>query len=107
MRIQADGSPVTRWQQPFDAALTDVFRVQADIAGHVVQALGVALADSTRRQLAERPTADLAAYDLYLKAEAASLGTGRTSPAALRQGIALYTEAVERDPRFALAWARL
>ncbi len=107
VQIPADGSPVTRWQQPFDAALTDVFQVQADIAGRVVQALGVALADSTRRQLAERPTADLAAYDLYLKAEAASLGTGRTSPAALRQGIAFYTEAVERDPRFALAWARL
>ena len=107
VQIPAGGAPTTRWQEPFDASLTDVFQVQADIAGRVVQSLGVVLADSTRQQLAERPTADLAAYDLYLRAEAASLGSGRTFPAALRQGIALYEKAVARDPGFALAWARL
>ena len=45
-----EGRPTTRWQQPFDAALTDVFQVQADIAGQVAQALDVALGDSARRR---------------------------------------------------------
>ena len=107
VQIPVGGKPTTRWQEPFDASLTDVFQVQADIAGRVVQALGVALADSTRQQLAQRPTADLEAYDLFLKAEAASLGAARTFPAALREGVALYQAAVARDPKFALAWARL
>ena len=52
-------APTTKWQQPFDASLTDVFKVQADIAGQVAQALDVALADSVSRQLAARPTANL------------------------------------------------
>ena len=107
VQFPPDGKPTTRWQEPFDAAMTDVFQVQADIAGRVVQSLGVALADSTRRQLAQRPTTDLVAYDRFLKAEAASIGAARTFPAALREGIALYQEAVARDPNFALAWARM
>ena len=107
VQFPPDGKPTTRWQEPFDAAMTDVFQVQADIAGRVVQSLGVALADSTRRQLAQRPTADLVAYDRFLKAEAASIGAARTFPAALREGIALYQEAVARDSSFALAWARM
>ena len=32
-----------QWQQPFDASITDVFQVQADIAGRVAEALDVAL----------------------------------------------------------------
>jgi eukaryotic-like serine/threonine-protein kinase len=103
----ASGRPTTKWQQPLDASLTDVFQVQADIAERVVQELGVALADSTRQQLAEQPTANLAAYDLFLKGEAASLGSGRTDPTSLREGIALYQQAVTIDPEFTLAWAHL
>ena len=36
-------APTSRWQQAFDASLTDVFQVQSDIATRVAQALGVAL----------------------------------------------------------------
>src|SRR4029077_1573756 len=53
----------TRWQQPFDANLTDVFQVQADVASQVAQALDVALGSGAKETLAERPTANLAAYD--------------------------------------------
>src|SRR5262249_25114888 len=61
-----------RWGQQFDASLTDVFQVQADIATKVADALGVVLRDSTRRELALKPTESLAAYDEYLKGEAAA-----------------------------------
>ena len=59
-------APRTRWQQPFDAALTDVFQVQADIAGQVASALDVALADSVRQRAggaSRRRTSR--AYDAY------------------------------------------
>ena len=39
VRVEPGAAPTTKWQQGFDAALTDVFQVQADIAGQVAQAL--------------------------------------------------------------------
>lgn len=56
----ASGS--THWQQPFDAPLTDVFQVQADVAERVARELGVALAVGQRRHMEDRATGDLAAY---------------------------------------------
>ena len=38
----------SRWQEPFDAALTDVFQVQADVAGRVAEALNLALGAGER-----------------------------------------------------------
>ncbi len=107
VQVTPGGSPTTRWQQSFDAAMTDVFKVQAEVAEQVAEQLGVALADSTRRELAARPTQNLAAYDLYLRAEAAALGPGFSDPAALRAAIPLYERAVALDSSFALAWAQL
>ena len=69
-------APRTRWQESFDAALTDVFQVQADIATTVAGALNVALGDSARRDLATQPTQNLAAYDAFLQGEAASQSMG-------------------------------
>ncbi len=74
IRFSAGAPPTTRWEQPFDAALTDVFTVQADIAAKVADALGVVLGDSARRRLTVKPTDNLAAYDEFLKGEAASQG---------------------------------
>ena len=96
-----------KWQQPFDAPLTDVFQVQADIAGRVVQALDVALGAGQRDQLEEKPTANLTAYDAYLKGEEVSNAMGTTDPATLRQALGHYGKAVALDSAFALAWARL
>jgi serine/threonine-protein kinase len=101
----SDGT--TRWQQPFDAALTDVFQVQADIAGRVAQALDLALGSGERERLEVRPTANLAAYDAYLRGEEVSAGIARSDPATLRRAIAHYEQAVALDPGFAPAWARL
>ena len=97
----------TRWQEPFDASLTDVFQVQADIAGRVASALDVALGDDARHGLAAKPTESLAAYDAYLKGEAASEGMAVTDPAGLRRAIAFYQQAVALDSGFVPAWAQL
>jgi TolB-like protein len=100
-------APRTRWQEPFDASLTDVFQVQADIAGKVASALNVALGDSARHELAAKPTANLAAYDAFLKGEAASQGLTARDPASLRRAIGFYEQAVALDSAFVPAWAQL
>jgi len=97
----------TKWQEPFDAALTDVFQVQADIAGRVAQALDVALGAGERERLAEKPTANLAAYDLYLQGNEAASGFDLVAPVELRRAIGFYERAVALDSTFALAWAQL
>ncbi len=94
-----------KWAEPFDAPMNDVFQVQGDIAGKVAQALRVALTPAVEQTLAARPTADLAAYDAFLRGE--RLFQAGTSPATLRRAIAAYDEAVGRDSAFALAWAGL
>jgi TolB-like protein/Tfp pilus assembly protein PilF len=100
--IDARTGAVT-WQQTYDADLTDVFRVQGDIATRVAAAIGLALGSADQQQLAERPTANLAAYDAYLKGQAV-VGN---EPASLRQAIGFYQQAVKLDSGFVKAWARL
>jgi eukaryotic-like serine/threonine-protein kinase len=96
---------VTRWSQNFDAALTDVFAVQADIAGQVATALHLALADSTRARLAARPTRSLDAYAHYLQSR--ELRAGEISPSALRGAIAELQQALKLDSSFVGAWGDL
>ena len=97
----------SRWGEQFDAAMTDVFQVQGDIATKVADALGVALADSTQREFTAKPTENLAAYDEYLKGEAASQAMSVLDPPSLRRAVGFYERAVALDSLFAIAWARL
>jgi eukaryotic-like serine/threonine-protein kinase len=97
----------TRWQQSFDAALSDVFQVQADIAGRVAGALNLALEAPSQEVVAERPTQNLAAYDAYLKGEAKAEGIWGSDPATLRRAAGYYEQAVALDSTFADAWAQL
>ena len=90
----------SRWQQSFDGAMSEVFQVQGNIATQVAQALGVTVGTAEERELAERPTRNLAAYDAFLKGERDRI-TGDRIDAVRR-----YGEAVALDSTFALAWAR-
>jgi TolB-like protein len=95
----------TKWEQPFEANLTDVFQVQADVAGRVAQSLDVALGAGTKAALVERPTANLAAYDAYLKGEEVSRGLNVAEPVTLRRALTYYEQAIAIDSTFAAAWA--
>jgi len=92
------------WQQSFDAALTDVFQVQSDIAVRVAGALNVALGAGEAREVAAPPTKNLAAYDAFLKGDEASQAGGSTSQ---RRAVNFFEQAVALDSTFAEAWARL
>ena len=91
------------WTQRFDAELTDIFKVQGDIATQVAGALNIALAPKEQRELAEKPTSNLAAYDLYLRARAVQ----GNDPGSLRQAISVYQQAIALDSSFVQAWSEM
>ena len=101
----ATGAPANRWADTFDAQVQDVFAMQADIATRVASAMDIALGRATQAKLAEAPTKNPAAYDAYLRGEAATGGGASVEPAALRQALGYYRQAVQLDSGFALAWA--
>ncbi|HSM36697.1 MAG TPA: hypothetical protein VK837_09910, partial [Longimicrobiales bacterium] len=99
------------WAETYDRSPEDLLAIQSDVAERIAQALHAELTPEERARIAARPTEDLEAYDLYLRA----LDYGRTGEAAdfdtqgrsWRLAVDLLRRAVERDPEFALAWAEL
>jgi len=85
------------WADRFEGSLEDVFQLQDNVALSVAGVIEPAL------QAAEtaRPTTDLTAYDLYLRAYATHLSAGPQSGGALR----LLEQAIERDPNYGPALA--
>jgi eukaryotic-like serine/threonine-protein kinase len=104
IRVAPGAAPTTKWAQPFDAALTDVFQVQADIAGRVAQALNVALGPGVPQALTARPTTSPEAYDDYLRANEYFNHQNRADNAI---AVDLYQRAIALDSGFALTWAKL
>ena len=103
----ADGQPQSRWQEPFDAEVKDVFQVQGEIAGKVAEAMRVALGSGAQQELSEAPTNDASAYDAYLRGEAAWNAGANTDPASLRRAIPFFEQAVARDSMMSDAWGAL
>jgi adenylate cyclase len=93
------------WADHFDGSLEDVFDFQDKVASCVAGIIEPALQAAETFRLAGRPTDDLAAYDLYLRANAMIWLSARQIPGALR----LLEKAIERDPGYgpALAWAAI
>ena len=106
VEVQPNGSAASRWQQPFDAEMADVFRVQGEIASRVAEAMRLTLGVADQARLVEVPTRDPVAYDAFLRAEA-MFASGATSSVEMRRIIAGYERAVSLDTAFADAWARL
>lgn len=99
----ADGRQL--WSEQFDEKYTDIFAVQDSIAGRVTRALSLRLSEAERQRLARHATDDAGAYDLFLNGR--FYWNRRSSPDDLRKAIEFYSRAVERDPRFALAYSGL
>ncbi|HEX5385526.1 MAG TPA: protein kinase [Gemmatimonadales bacterium] len=104
IKVASGSSPTTKWAEPFDAALTDVFQVQADIAGRVTQSLNVALGSGAAARESARPTTSTEAYDYYLRGNEYF---ERQRMADIELAADLYRRALGADSSFALAWARL
>jgi eukaryotic-like serine/threonine-protein kinase len=107
MEVKDTSAPASRWQDTFEAPMSDVFRVQTDIAAEVARALDLELGSDEQDRIAERPTRSLAAYDAYLKGEAVSNAVVVAEVNVLQQAARLYQQAVTLDPTFVEAWSQL
>ena len=96
------------WAEEYDRGLTDVFATQTEIAQQIADELHVKLSPSEKAALAEQPTKDVGAYDMYVCAAALinPIGT-ESSKQDLLRGIEFLNKAVARDPAFLLAYCKL
>jgi TolB-like protein len=94
------------WADRFDGSLEDVFELQDKVALSVAGVIEPALQMAETRRLAHRPTSDLTAYDLYLRALAIYFPI--TKPRVL-EALGHLEQAITIDRQFgpALAWAAI
>jgi class 3 adenylate cyclase/tetratricopeptide (TPR) repeat protein len=97
------GTGAHLWADHFDGPLEDVFELQDKVASSVAGVIEPALQAAEIAHSTGRPTDDLRAYDLYLRAHAMVWSSARQIPEAL----GLLEQAIARDPHYgpALAWA--
>ena len=96
------------WAKTYDRELKDLFAVESEVAQEIADSLQAKLSPAEANTLATAPTKDPAAYDLFLKGEYEErLAESSLKPESFDQAAAWYQQAIERDPNFALAIARL
>jgi TolB-like protein/Tfp pilus assembly protein PilF len=97
-----------QWAQSYDRDLADVFAIQSEIAQTIAEQLQAKLSPNEQKAIAQPPTTDLTAYDLYLRARALdNLVDDPNGQTFLGQAVPLLEEAIERDPNFLLAYCLL
>ena len=90
------------WANTYDRVFDDAFAIETEVANAVAQQLDSKL---TQRIRSNRPTANGAAYNAYLRG--VGLEHGQANDSSAQEAGAAYVEAVLLDPNFAVAWARL
>jgi TolB-like protein/class 3 adenylate cyclase/Tfp pilus assembly protein PilF len=93
------------WAESYNRKLDDVFGVQGEVASAIADQLNAKLTGAEEKAVTEKPTQNVAAYDAYLRG--LSIEHARYGFAAYQEAAADYAQAVELDPKFALAWAHL
>jgi TolB-like protein/class 3 adenylate cyclase/Tfp pilus assembly protein PilF len=92
------------WAESYNRKLDDVFGVEGEVASAIADQLNAKLSGAEQKAVAEKPTQNAVAYDVYLRAVAIDNALTLDTT---KQVADLYAEAVRLDPQFALAWARL
>jgi TolB-like protein/cytochrome c-type biogenesis protein CcmH/NrfG len=100
------GSDEHLWAEVYDRELTteNLFDIQSEIAQAIAAALHATLTDSELAVIADVPTKNVAAYELYMQARRFSFGQTEIS---FDTSLELYEEALRLDPEFKLAWIGL
>ena len=97
------------WANTYDRKLTDIFGVESEIAKGIAESLQAKLTSHEEQALAVKPTNNPEAYDAYLRGLSFdarfhfSIGDRDLG----LKAVGFYERAVQLDPKFALAWARL
>jgi len=92
------------WSERFDREVADIFAVQDEIASSVVSALGLSLGQGEHRQVVKASTANVEAYEFYLRGRKLFQKWTRENINLARD---MFERAVAIDPKFAAAWAGL
>ncbi|HEY4271755.1 MAG TPA: FlgO family outer membrane protein [Candidatus Udaeobacter sp.] len=94
------------WAERYDRDIADVFAIESEVAGKIVAQLQAEISPVEKAAIGEKPTADLAAYELYIHAKTLITASGFSTPQleSLSEAVRLLNEAIERDPNFALAY---
>jgi len=106
------------WAEEYDRDLSDIFAIQSQIAQRIADRLQAKVSAAEKAAIEKRPTKDLAAYDLYVRAMAlldwaprATMGRAGYHPPNMErdlfQAVELLNQAIARDPGFVLAYCRL
>src|SRR3984893_3473697 len=93
------------WAESYNRKLDDIFGVEGEVAAAIADQLKAKLTGAEEKAVTEKPTQNAAAYDAYLRGVAIERNAYNTP--AFEQAMLAYNRAVELDPKFALAWARL
>ncbi len=93
------------WSERYDRDMEDVFAIQDEIARTIVDRLKIQIRGrAAGRPLVKRYTADLDAYNLYLKGR---YYWNKRYHGGLQKGMIFFQQAIERDPNYALAYTGL
>jgi tetratricopeptide (TPR) repeat protein len=93
------------WAESYNRKLDDVFGVEGEVANAIADQLNAKLSGTEQKAVTEKPTQNTAAYDAYLRGLA--IEHTQYGYEAYQQAARDYVEAVQLDPNFAFAWARL
>jgi serine/threonine protein kinase/Tfp pilus assembly protein PilF len=94
------------WAEAYDRKLTNIFQVESEIAKRIAESLQAKLSGREEHALAVKPTNNPEAYDAYLRGLAFAQRSVYSEDA-LSKATGFFAQAVQLDPSFALAWARL
>jgi len=92
------------WSETYDQEFTNIFSIQSDVAKKIAATLNTTLSPTETERIESRPTADLEAYDLYLKGR---FHWNKRSPADLHKSVVHFQQAIQRDTMYASAFAGL
>ena len=93
------------WSQTYDRKLTDILKVQADVASAVAEQLNIRLTSTETETLERGGTQNSAAYEAYLRG-AQLLAGWDIGEADLRAARVALGQAIALDPKYALAYAK-
>ena len=101
----------TVWADSYDRDLTDIFTIQSEVAQIIANKLMATLSTEEKKSIDAKPTSNLEAYDLYLRARQLFLNarisfTDATVETPLADAICLLEQAVRLDPKFTLAYCQ-
>jgi serine/threonine protein kinase/Tfp pilus assembly protein PilF len=92
------------WGASYDREMKDIFAIQSDVAEQIAAALQATLSADERASIRQKPTENVAAYDLYLRGWGLYQLYQKDEN---EKAIDLFKQALEADPKFALAYTGL